>query len=122
MNGPDIVKSIEEKLKDLNIKKGQFYKDCGVSSASFSQWRLGHHLPEYSTLARINEYLGTSFTFSENKETPTPSGERKDDPMLAARTSILLQEFEKLSDEDQNYFLAQIIMKARTPADPADQK
>ena len=126
MNGPELVKSIEEKLRELNIKKAQFYKDCEISSASFSQWRLGRHFPEYSTLMRINEYLGTSFEISAKKETPTRIGERDDEIppelMELARKSVLREMFEKLSEEDQYDVILQILARKQALKDLTDQK
>ena len=126
MNGPELVKSIEEKLRELNIKKAQFYKDCDISSASFSQWRLGRHFPEYSTLMRINEYLGTSFEISVKKETPTQTGERDDDIppeiMKLARQSVLREMFEKLTEEEQLDVILQILARKQALKDLTDQK
>ena len=100
MSGPEIVKKIEAVLKAKGIKKGQFYKDCFVSSASFSQWRLGQHLPEYSTLMRINQYLGTSFDLAD-AITAAPEGDG-----LSSAQRVLIEKVKLMSDKEAEAFLA----------------
>ena len=57
MTSTEIVRIIETELSRNGISKGQFYKDCDVSSATFSQWRTGTYYPSLSALKRIAEYL-----------------------------------------------------------------
>lgn len=74
MTSAEIAKRIEEELKRRGIKKSEFYEKCGVSRASFSQWRHNLHYPTREALAKINEFLGLSFSVMEDgdqKETPT---------------------------------------------------
>ena len=61
MNSREIVRIIETVLAEKGISKGQFYKDCGISSATLSQWRSGVYFPSYSALKKVEEYLGISF-------------------------------------------------------------
>ena len=41
MDGKELVKSIEVRLAELGMKKGDFYKLTGVTSASYSNWNTG---------------------------------------------------------------------------------
>ncbi len=64
MASTDIVRTIETELSRNGISKGQFYKDCDVSSATFSQWRSGTYYPSLSALKRIAEYLHMALAIS----------------------------------------------------------
>lgn len=73
MSSIEIADRIEEELKRKNIKKSAFYEKCGVSRASFSQWKHGLHYPTKETLDKINEFLGLAFSITEGgaqKEMP----------------------------------------------------
>ncbi len=69
MNSQEIVRIIETELSKKGISKGQFYKDCGITSASFSQWRTGLYFPSRAALKKIEEYLGISFSLNSNTTT-----------------------------------------------------
>ena len=64
MTSTEIVRIIETELSRNGISKGQFYKDCDVSSATFSQWRSGTYYPSLSALKRIAEYLHMALAIS----------------------------------------------------------
>ena len=64
MTSTEIVRLIETELSRNGISKGQFYKDCDVSSATFSQWRSGTYYPSLSALKRIAEYLHMALAIS----------------------------------------------------------
>ena len=55
MNSKEIVRIIETVLAEKGINKGRFYQDCGISSATFSQWRSGLYFPSYAAIKRIEE-------------------------------------------------------------------
>ena len=120
MDGLEFTQTIEKKLKALGIKKTDFYKECGISSASFSQWRTGKHVPEYSTLQRINAFLGTSFGFAK-EETPAPveEGEREISPelMKTARQKVLREMFEKLSEDEQYDVIFELLARKQMKRD-----
>ncbi len=61
MDGKELVKSIEVRLAELGMKKGDFYKLTGVTSASYSNWNTGKTQPSSDALRRIDRVLGTSF-------------------------------------------------------------
>lgn len=84
MSSLEIAERIEAELKRKGIKKSDFYDKCGVSRASFSQWRHGLHYPAKEALDRINDFLGLTFSVTETgeqKEPPQPEAEA-DDPVL----------------------------------------
>lgn len=70
MDGFELVQAIESELKRRGISKAKFYEDTGISSATFSQWRKKIYAPSSAALAKIEEYLGITFTI-EQKEKPT---------------------------------------------------
>lgn len=69
MDGLSIVQLIEEELKKQGISKGKFYKESGISSATFSQWRTGIYSPSSEALRKVEKYLGITFTIGQ-KEKP----------------------------------------------------
>lgn len=74
MFGPKVVEIVEKTLKEKKISKGEFYKNAGISSATFSQWRLGTFNPSPEMLSRIESCLGINFGLtggSQEQEKPT---------------------------------------------------
>ena len=72
MKASEIVEQIEAILKERGIKKGDFYKACGISASVVSNWRNNKNYPLFPTLQTINEYLGTSFVVSLNDDDSLP--------------------------------------------------
>lgn len=82
-NSP-IVARINGILAEKGISKQTFYKDCGITSASYSLWNKGKTNPRMKNLETIAEYLGTTTEYlltgiEETKKAPTPEGEREID-------------------------------------------
>lgn len=98
MTSIEIASRIEAELKIKGIKKSVFYEKCGISRASFSQWKNGIHYPTREALGRVNEFLGLAFSVTEGelgqKEKPpaTEGGELK---------AEFIRLFELLSPEAQ---------------------
>lgn len=61
MTGKELTQAIEESLKSKNISKAQFYKDCEISPATFSNWKNNVYFPSKENLSRIQEITGLSF-------------------------------------------------------------
>ncbi len=78
MNSREIVRIIETVLAEKGISKGQFYRDCGISSATFSQWRTGLYFPSYAAIKKIEEYLGISFGLYTNYSAEEEPSDRPD--------------------------------------------
>jgi transcriptional regulator with XRE-family HTH domain len=55
-----IVARINSLLAAKGIPKQQFYKDCSITSASYSLWNTGKTNPSMKNLKIIAEYLGVS--------------------------------------------------------------
>ena len=77
-----IIKRIEMRITELGMAKADFYKQSGISSASYSQWNTGLYRPSEKKLRSAAECLGVSYeyirygTSAENKKAPTDAGER----------------------------------------------
>ena len=112
MSGREIVARIEAELVRKNISKTQFYEDCGVSSATFSQWRNEVFVPSPKKIRVIENYLGISLREDPQDE----SGElreilrdrqdlrillssAKDMPPSSVYT--LIAQFEKMKEDSQ---------------------
>ena len=59
VKSPTVAK-INALLAEKGISKKQFYKDCEITSASFSLWNTGKTNPTMKNLKIIAEYLGVS--------------------------------------------------------------
>ena len=126
-----IIVDFKQILNDLMIDHGytkyRLAKELGCSQTTVANWLKGSNEPQPLMYDKIAGAFGVTVDYlkglSAIKKAPVQMDERDQDTLLQiARTTMLVQEFEKLSPEDQNDFLAQLIVKARTQADPADQK
>ena len=98
MASTEIVRTIETELSRNGISKGQFYKDCDVSSATFSQWRSGTYYPSLSALRRIAEYLHLALAISpDGLPTLLPNSE------INAKEEV--SDMEPISDEQLKFAL-----------------
>lgn len=68
MFGKDVVAAVENRLKEINMSKGEFYKKSGISSATFSQWRTGIYEPSSEALHKIEECIGMTFEISQKNK------------------------------------------------------
>lgn len=83
-----IVARINALLAAKGIPKQQFYKDCGITSASYSLWNTGKTNPSMKNLKIIAEYLAVSVadlaagrgtrSAGGHKKRPHPEGEVED--------------------------------------------
>lgn len=60
MGNSPIVNRINALLAEKGIQKRDFYRDCGITSASYSLWNTGKTTPRKKNLDAIAAYLGTS--------------------------------------------------------------
>lgn len=60
MGNSPIVNRINALLAEKGIQKRDFYRDCGITSASYSLWNTGKTTPRKKNLDIIARYLGTS--------------------------------------------------------------
>lgn len=76
-----IVSRINGLLAEKGMPKQKFYKDCGITSASYSLWNTGKTTPRMKNLEVIADYLRTTTDYlltglGEKEKAPTPAGER----------------------------------------------
>lgn len=96
-----IVARINALLAAKGIPKQQFYKDCSITSASYSLWNTGKTNPSMKNLKIIAEYLGVSV--SDLLPDGDPSAGIKKDPIpkdgaVGSAKQKLLDALDGLSD------------------------
>ena len=126
-----IIVEFKQILNDLMYEHGytnyRLAKEVGCSQTTIANWLKGSTAPQSMMYDKLADVFHVTVDYlkgaTDIKRAPVQMDERDQDTLLQiARTTMLVQEFEKLSPEDQNDFLAQLIVKARTPADPGVQK
>ena len=90
MGNSPIVSRINGLLAEKGISKRDFYRDCGITSASYSSWNTGKTTPRMKNLEVIANYLETTTDYlltglGEKEKAPTQEGEREiDDRQMKA--------------------------------------
>ena len=90
MGNSPIVSRINGLLAEKVISKRDFYRDCGITSASYSLWNTGKTTPRMKNLEVIANYLETTTDYlltglGEKEKAPTQEGEREiDDRQMKA--------------------------------------
>ena len=90
MGNSPIVSRINGLLAEKGISKRDFYRDCGITSASYSLWNTGKTTPRMKNLAVLANYLETTPDYlltglGEKEKAPTQEGEREiDDRQMKA--------------------------------------
>ena len=90
MGKSPIVSRINGLLAEKGISKRDFYRDCGITSASYSLWNTGKTTPRMKNLEVIANYLETTTDYlltglGEKEKAPTQEGEREiDDRQMKA--------------------------------------
>lgn len=103
MDNSHMIRVIEIRLKEMGITKKQFYRDTGISSATFSQWNTGMFAPSGKSLKIVSEYINVSIselTGETKKESPPHSGEP-----VGPNKRALLDLVETMSDEEMGALL-----------------
>lgn len=98
-----IVARINSLLAAKGIPKQQFYKDCSITSASYSLWNTGKTNPSMKNLKIIAEYLGVSVAdLLPDEELVPQEGIKKDpipkDGVVGSAKQKLLDALDGLSD------------------------
>lgn len=80
MGNSPIVSRINGLLAEKGISKRDFYRDCGITSASYSLWNTGKTTPRMKNLEVIANYLETTTDYlltglGEKEKAPTQEGE-----------------------------------------------
>ena len=90
MGNSPIVSRINGLLAEKGISKRDFFRDCGITSASYSLWNTGKTTPRMKNLEVIANYLETTTDYlltglGEKEKAPTQEGEREiDDRQMKA--------------------------------------
>ena len=107
-----IVARINALLAAKGIPKQQFYKDCGITSASYSLWNTGKTNPSMKNLKIIAEYLGVSVSDLLPGEEPS-AGIKKDPIPKDGAMSSAAQEIFDFLDSASGEELADVIKYIR---------
>ena len=107
-----IVARINALLAAKGIPKQQFYKDCGITSASYSLWNTGKTNPSMKNLKIIAEYLGVSVSDLLPDEDPS-AGIKKDPIPKDGAVSPAAQEILDFLDSASGEELADVIKYIR---------
>lgn len=90
----EILRRIETQLGKMQKRKYEFYYECGLSSALYSNWNTGKAKPSAAMLGKIADYLGTSYEWlvfgkEDKKETATNGdGLNESDDNMAIRQKL----------------------------------
>ena len=93
-----ITAKIDALLAQKGISKSDFYKECNITSVSYSQWNTGKTSPKMKNLYKIAEFLDVplEYLLSENEQKKEAS------PQYMSETSEkLLNLINRLSTEQQ---------------------
>lgn len=107
-----IVARINALLAAKGIPKQQFYKDCSITSASYSLWNTGKTNPSMKNLKIIAEYLGVSVADLLPDEDPS-TGIKKDPIPKDGEVSPAAQEIFDFLDSASGEELADVIKYIR---------
>ena len=77
MKGSDFVRIVERQLVTRGITKGQFYKDCNITSSTFSNWRNNENTPTPRNIQIVSEYFGIQIDNEGVPETDETVGMRE---------------------------------------------
>ena len=109
-----IVARINALLAAKGIPKQQFYKDCGITSASYSLWNTGKTNPSMKNLKIIAEYLGVSVAdLLPDEELVPQEGIKKDPIPKDGAVSPAAQEILDFLDSASGEELADVIKYIR---------
>lgn len=97
-----IVARINALLAAKGIPKQQFYKDCGITSASYSLWNTGKTNPSMKNLKIIAEFLGVSVADLLPDKDPSAGIKKDPIPKDEAEDSETAELREIWSSADEN--------------------
>lgn len=104
MTGRELTRIIEDRLLELDMSRGQFCRELGISSAAFSAWKNGS-MPKPERIAQIEKCLGISFSDYEKCD---PREDLRDDLRILLHSAsdlppssvyALISQIEKLKED-----------------------
>lgn len=105
MNVQDVLKRIEDEIKQIGITKEEFYAASNITSATFSNWNTGKFNPTAKKLRSAANALGITYEYlltgkgQKNKPDPV-DGVELTDTQKEAMEFVL-----SLSDEQLRQFI-----------------
>ena len=110
MGNSPVVNRINALLAEKGIQKKDFYKNCGITSASYSLWNTGKTTPRMKNLEVIADYLNTTTDYlltglGQKEKTPALESGRVRLEGTYLRLAQGAQEL-GLADEDVDAILA----------------
>jgi len=115
MGNSPIVARINSLLAEKGIPKQEFYKDCHITSASYSLWNTCKTTPRQKNLETIAEYLNVTVEYLQ-----TGFGQKNSSPPTEVdgldEETMELREIWDTSDADERQTLlemARLIKKRR---------
>ena len=95
MGNSPIVSRINGLLAEKGISKRDFYRDCGITSASYSLWNTGKTTPRMKNLEVIAKYHETTTDYlltglGEKEKAPTLT--KKDERDIERRLSAMIED------------------------------
>ncbi len=120
MGNSPVVNRINALLAEKGIQKQDLYKNCGITSASYSLWNTGKTTPRMKNLEVIADYLNTTTDylltgFGQKEKTPTlESGPETSSQDVPDENYIILsRNAKKLSSKQRQQLLdvAKIMFK-----------
>lgn len=109
-----LVKTINTMLADRGIPKMRFYREIGISAASFSAWKDGSAAPSFSMLVKLAEYFSVplSVLFGNGEET-------KNAPSMEPEAAEIWKEYTALDDTGRRVVRA--VMRELGKKEPATE-
>ncbi len=103
----EIGERIRLRRKELNITQAKIYQEIGISSGNLSGIEAGKSLPSASALIGLSKILNCSIDWILTGENIIS------DSFFNNREKELLNNFRKLSDDDQEEILEIILLKLK---------
>ena len=103
MDGKEIVSRINTLIAQRGISKEQFFKDCHLSSASYSQWNTGKCLPKAKKVDEIAKYFDVTanyITFGVEEKKPKPEDQ------MSYTEHVLVNCWRRASEDDRDIITA----------------
>lgn len=118
-----IVARINSLLAAKGISKQDFYAQCGITSATLSQWNTGKTRPRIRTLQSIADFLGTSVNYlmtgsHVSEQGQEQQGIKKDPTQTGEVDPELLEIWNSINTADRRFLVETArMLKARSESE-----
>ena len=100
-----ITERISALLKEKKIPKTTFYRECRISSGSYSMWNTGKISPTDTSLRIIADYLNTTVEYLKTGEGKKEKPVQAMDGLTESQIAVL-RLFDSLDEQEQRALLA----------------